>query len=75
MDLRKEENIGVMPICNSLSLIVRDCILDVDSVWYQYSDEESAKKAPLNYDMDGDPHFELNGERYYLNEFVLVNRQ
>lgn len=75
MDLRNEKNIAVMPICNTLSLMIRDCILDVDSVWYQYSDEKEAKKAPLGYDMDGDAHFELNGERYYLNEFMLLDRQ
>lgn len=70
MDLRTKSNIAVMSICNTLSLIIRDCVLDVDYIWYQYSDEGEAAKAPLFYDSDGDAYFELNGERYYLKEFL-----
>ncbi len=74
MDLRTKSNIAVMPICNTLSLIIRDCVLDVDYIWYQYSDEEEASKAPLFYDSDGDAYFELNDERYYLKEFLKIGR-
>lgn len=74
MDLRTKSNIAVMSICNTLSLIIRDCVLDVDYIWYQYSDEEEASKAPLFYDSDGDAYFELNDERYYLKEFLKIGR-
>lgn len=74
MDLRTKSNIAVMSICNTLSLIIRDCVLDVDYIWYQYSDEEEASKAPLFYDSDGDSYFELNDERYYLKEFLKIGR-
>ena len=74
MDLRTKSNIAVMSICNTLSLIIRDCVLDVDYIWYQYSDEGEAAKAPLFYDSDGDSYFELNDERYYLKEFLKIGR-
>ena len=74
MDLKKQRNIAVLPICNNLSLIIRDCVLDVDYIWYQYSNEEEASKAPLHYDLDGKPYFELNNERYYIKEFLAINR-
>lgn len=74
MDLRTKSNIAVMSICNTLSLIIRDCVLDVDYIWYQYSDEGEAAKAPLFYDSDGDAYFELNDERYYLKEFLKIGR-
>lgn len=74
MDLRGQKNIAVMPISNTLSLIVRDCVLDVDYIYYQYSNEEEASKAPLQYDSDGDAYFELNNVRYYLKEFLKINR-
>ena len=74
MDLRVQKNIAIMPICNTLSLIIRDCVLDVDYIMYQYSDEEEAIKTPLHYDLDGEPYFIINDERYYLKEFLKVNR-
>lgn len=74
MDLRTQKNIAIMPMCNTLSLIIRDCVLDVDYIMYQYSDEEEAQKAPLLYDSDGNAYFELNDERYYIREFLKINR-
>lgn len=74
MDLKIQKNIAIMPICNTLSLIIRDCVLDTDYILYQYSDEEEAKKAPLLYDLDGNPYFELNEERFYVREFLKINR-
>ena len=74
MDLRKDKNIAIMSICNSLSLIIRDNPIDVDNILYQYSDESEAKSTPLYFDSEGCSYFELNGERYMVSEFVAINR-
>lgn len=74
MDLRAQKNIAVLSVTNSLSLIIRDCVLDVDYIWYQYSNDEEASKAPVYYDSDGDPYFEINDARFYIKEFMAINR-
>lgn len=62
-----------MPIANTLSLIISICVLDVDYMWYQYSNDEEATRAEVEYDASGKPYFRCSGDKYYIDEFLRVN--
>lgn len=69
MDLREMKNTVRLPLQMGGSLIIRDCFLDVDYVWYQLDNQDSAIQTPVYYDSDQSPFFEIKEEKYYIRDF------
>lgn len=69
MDLRKSSNIVRRALPTGGFLTIRDSFLDVDYVWYQADTDECATKAPVKYDIDQKPYFEIGNEQYYIGDF------
>lgn len=71
MDIMNEDIIAVLPIVNTLALIIT--IKDED-VYYQWSNEDKATKAQLEYSDEGG-FFVIDDEPYYISDFVKIDQR
>lgn len=68
---------AVLVLTNTMALEIE--ILEFDIVKARYimggrdNSDEPYLVSPLMYDEDADPYFELNGETFYISEFIKIN--
>lgn len=69
MNLLEMKNAVKKDLDDGSSILIRDCFLDVDFVWFQFSYENKARQSKVLYDTDQTPYFEANNEKHYIYEF------
>ena len=75
MDLIDREVIGVLPLSNTMAIMITLNAEDSDSIYYQWSDENEAIETDLFMDEKQQSYFVVEGgDKYYLNTFVKVDR-